>query len=88
MLWLVTTLVPWGERAKSVASKCDIELLTFQEKVARLIDFRPYLQDIVKRFENENVLNPSDPPVGQYYVEQRMRFEASDDAISLLPWVR
>jgi len=65
----IITRVPWGDIAKGYAKKEGIELLTYQEKVSQLIDFSPYLQDLVKKFDIKDPAKQKDPPLGSYFVD-------------------
>lgn len=65
----IITRVPWSDQAKGFARKSGITLLTYEEKIAQLIDFTSYLKDIVDRFEKGDPRRPSEPPLGAYYVD-------------------
>lgn len=65
----IITRVPWGDEAKGYARKSGIELLTYTEKIAQLIDFTTYLKDGVDRFENDDPGRPHEAPLGKYYVD-------------------
>lgn len=65
----IITRVPFGDKAKGYARESKIKLLTYKEKVAQLIDFGSYLKDLIDRFENGNPQQPSEPPLGVYYVD-------------------
>jgi NACHT domain-containing protein/pentapeptide repeat protein len=65
----IITRVPWGDTAKGFAHRAGISLLTYTEKLAKLIDFTPYLQTLINRFEKGDPSRPSEPPLGKYYVD-------------------
>jgi hypothetical protein len=65
----IITRVPWGDVAKGFAHREGINLLTYTEKISKLIDFTQYLKDLVNRFERTDPLRPSEPPLGKYYVD-------------------
>lgn len=65
----IITRVPWGDAAKGYAHKSGIELLTYTEKIAQLIDFTTYLKDSVDRFENGDPERLHEAPLGKYYVD-------------------
>src|SRR5262249_32057982 len=54
----IITRVPWGDEAKGFAKENDVGLLTYAEKVASLIDFRPYLKSLVERFDKHDDRRP------------------------------
>lgn len=64
----IVTRVPWSDRAKGFARESGIALLTYAEKMAQLIDFTPYLKDMVDRFDKGDPRRPNEPPLGAYYV--------------------
>src|SRR5215471_17220091 len=47
----IITRVPWSHAAKGFASENGIGLLTYKEKLSQLIDFRQYLRNLIKRFD-------------------------------------
>lgn len=65
----IITRVPWGDEAKGFARRSGIELLTYTEKIAQLIDFTTYLKDRVNIFENGDIGRPHEAPLGKYYVD-------------------
>lgn len=65
----IITRVPWGDAAKGFAHREGIGLLTYTEKISKLIDFTQYLKDLVNRFERTDPLRPGEPPLGKYYVD-------------------
>jgi len=64
----IITRVPWSDQAKGFAREAGVELLTYAEKIAQLIDFTTYLKDTVDRFENGDPVRPHEAPLGKYYV--------------------
>lgn len=67
----VVTSAPWGDEAKAFALRSGISLLTFAEKSASLLDFRPYLHSLVASFEKGDNTRVSEPPLGAYYIAAR-----------------
>ncbi|MBN1762425.1 MAG: NACHT domain-containing protein [Methanomicrobia archaeon] len=65
----IITRVPCSDQAKGFARESGIALLTYEEKIAQLIDFSSYLEGIVDRFEKGDPRRPSEPPLGAYYVD-------------------
>lgn len=65
----IITRVPWSDQAKGFAQEAGVELLTYTEKIAQLIDFTTYLKDSVDRFENGDPRRPHEAPLGKYYVD-------------------
>lgn len=65
----IITRVPWSEAAKGIALDEGIGLMTYAEKISRLIDFTQYLKELVNRFELTDPLRPGEPPLGKYYVD-------------------
>lgn len=65
----IITRAPWSDQAKGAASDSGIELLTYTEKVAQLIDFSTYLKETVSRFAKKDRRRPTEPPLGAYYVD-------------------
>lgn len=65
----IITRVPWGDEAKGFARRSGIELLTYTEKIAQLIDFTTYLKDRVNIFEKGDTGRPHEAPLGKYYVD-------------------
>jgi len=64
---------PMSEVAKGVAHKQGIEVLTYDEKMATLINFGPYLQTLVRRFSEDrtdtnDAQRTLEPALGKYYV--------------------
>jgi hypothetical protein len=68
----IVTRVPWGDAAKGFARQAGIGILTYREKLAKLIDFEPYLERLVRRFDKGIPERPNDPPLGSYFVEPRI----------------
>lgn len=66
----IITRVPWSDQAKGFAYESGIELLTYNEKLSQLIDFKPYLKNLVEKHEKGSAYRPSEPPLGKYYVYQ------------------
>lgn len=64
----IVTRVPWGDAAKGFAITAGISLLTYYEKLAQLIDFRPYMEGLIGLFEKGDPSRPSEPPLSKYYV--------------------
>jgi hypothetical protein len=65
----IITRVPWSDQAKGAARASGISLLTYHQKLSQLIDFKPYLKEVVNRFEKKDTLRPNDPPLSAYYVD-------------------
>lgn len=65
----IITRVPWGDAAQGYANREGIRLLTYAEKIARLIDFTRYLKELVSKFDERDPARPSEPPLGKYYVD-------------------
>jgi len=76
----IITRVPWSDGAKGVAKQSGIELLTYEEKIAQLIDLSTYLKDLVARFERGDSCRPSEPPLGAYYVDLSAERTTKDGA--------
>lgn len=64
----IITRVPWGDAAKGYAHESGIGLFTYAEKTSQLIDFSPYLRDLVRAFDVIDDLRPNEPALGSYYV--------------------
>ena len=64
----IISRVPWSDAAKGYARQSGIGLLTYAEKVSRLIDFSGYLKDLVRTFDVVDDSRPGEPPLGAYYV--------------------
>jgi len=65
----IITRVPWSDQAKGFAKESNINLVTYHQKVSQLLNFRPYLKDLINRFENGDIARPSEPALGKYYVD-------------------
>src|SRR6185295_7161879 len=76
----IVTRVPWGDAAKGFAHKSGIRLMTYNEKLASLIDFTDYLNELIKRFENGDPGRPSEPPLSKCYVDLSAEFRAQGKA--------
>lgn len=59
----------WSDQAKGFAQQSGIELITYDQKLAQLIDFTEYLRILVDRFEKTNFERPGEAPLAQYYVD-------------------
>src|SRR5205085_499650 len=79
----IITRTPWGDAAKGFAHREGIELLTYTEKISRLIDFSRYLKDAVDRFAVRDPLRPTEPPLGKYYVDLSAERNAGDQTEKL-----
>jgi len=64
----IITRVPWSEQAKGFALKSDINLLTYKEKISSLMDFSPYLKNMIDRFEKGKNATGDDLPLSKYFV--------------------
>ena len=65
----IITRVPWSEQAKGFARQSGIALLTYNEKIAQLIDFTTYLKGTINMFEKGDPARLGEPPLGAYYVD-------------------
>lgn len=65
----IITNVSWGDAAKGFAHRAGINLLTYTEKLAKLIDFTSYLKGLVNKFDNGDSSRPSEPPLAAYYID-------------------
>ena len=65
----IITRVSWSDPAKGFAHRSGIALLTYTEKIAQLIDFKSYLKETVKKFENGDPSRQDEPPLGAYYID-------------------
>jgi hypothetical protein len=65
----IITRVPWGDAAKGFAYTAGINLLTYTEKLGKLIDFTPYLRLLSEKFEKGEPERAGEPPLGAYYVD-------------------
>jgi len=65
----IITRNPWSDQAKGFARAQGIGLLTYEEKVAQLMDFGPYLKSVISYYEEGLKGHPSEPPLAAYYVE-------------------
>jgi hypothetical protein len=57
--------------AKGAAKEAGIDLFTYAEKVAQLMDLRYYLQSLIDRFEKSDPDRPTEPPLADYYIDLR-----------------
>jgi Restriction endonuclease/NACHT domain/Pentapeptide repeats (8 copies) len=64
----IITRVSWSDAAKGYAKDNNIGLFTYREKIAQLIDFAPYLRDLIHRFDTKDDRRPNEPPLGEFYV--------------------
>jgi hypothetical protein len=64
----IITRVPWGDAAKGYAHANDIGLFTYAEKTSQLIDFAPYLRDLIRAFDVIDDRRPNESALGSYYV--------------------
>lgn len=65
----IITRVPWSDYAKGFANDAGIGLCTYTEKLSQLIDFRAYLKQLIRNFEEGDAGRPTEPPLGAYYVD-------------------
>jgi len=65
----IITRMPWSDQAKGFAKASGIELFTYAEKIAQLIDLTNYLKNLVIKFDEGDPDRPSEPPLGSYYVD-------------------
>jgi len=65
----IITRIKWSDQAKGFAIKSGIGLLTYEEKIFQLIDFKMYLKELLEKFEIEDKGRPSEPALGAYYVD-------------------
>lgn len=65
----VITRVPWSEQAKGFARESGVTLVTYTEKMAQLIDFTSYLNELVYRFDKGSPEQRNAPPLGAYYID-------------------
>ena len=81
---IVVSSVGFVAEAKAQARYEDIELITISELESSLVDFRPYVRNLVERLETDSVL--------PWFVEPRLRGEhepIAQPAISVLEqWLR
>lgn len=65
----IVTRVPWSDQAKGFAKTSGVELFTYTEKIAQLIDLSPYMKRLVNKFDKGDPARPTEPPMGSYYVD-------------------
>lgn len=64
----IITRVPWSDAAKGFARDAGLAVLTYQEKVANLLDLRPYLTALVREFSEPQGLTQEEPALSACYV--------------------
>lgn len=79
----IVTRVPWSDQAKGFARTSDIDIFTYSEKLAQLIDFTTYLKEAIRKFEIVDPQRPSEPPLGAYYVNLSAEVIDNDRAESI-----
>ncbi|HXQ69620.1 MAG TPA: pentapeptide repeat-containing protein [Pyrinomonadaceae bacterium] len=65
----IITRVPWSDAARGFAYESGISLLTYEEKVAQLLDFSTYLVHLRDKFETQQNSQAGEPALGSYYVD-------------------
>ena len=65
----IVTRVPWSDQAKGFAKTSGVELFTYTEKIAQLIDLSSYMKGLVNKFDKGDPARPTEPPLGSYYVD-------------------
>lgn len=65
----IITRVPWGDAAKGYALTSGITLLTYAEKISRLIDFSGYLKELISKFDAGDMGRNREPALGKYYTD-------------------
>lgn len=65
----IVTRVPWSDQAKGFAKTSGVELFTYTEKIAQLIDLTPYMKGLVNKFDKGDPARPTEPALGSYYVD-------------------
>ncbi len=65
----IITRVPMSDEAKGFALQAGLTLLTYNEKLARLLDFRSYLDRIVQSFDAGDPSRSGDPPLRSYWID-------------------
>ena len=64
----IITTAPWSDQAKGFALLSGVSILTFAEKLSKLLDFGPYLQGLISTFKESDPERPTQPPLASYYV--------------------